>query len=140
MLSLLAAFLSGMSSAANNVFVKQINYKTTQATLILWVVSIISNLFMAIIFTKSWPSFSLHIQWLYLVIFALTSVVASLAFVKGLKLIEAGAAGILGLLEVVFGVLFGVLFFSEKLSMLVITGIIIIIVSAALPYLKDYNR
>ena len=56
-----------------------------------------------------------------------------------MKLIDAGAAGILGLLEIVFGVIFGVLLFHEHLALLVIAGVMVIIVAAAIPYLRDYN-
>jgi len=139
LIALVAALASGLSSAANNVFAKRIHYKTTQSTLVLWTASIIANLIMAAIFAKSWQSFAWHIQWLYLVIFALASVIASWSFIRGVKLIEAGAAGILGLLEIVFGVLFGVIFFSERLGIIVLLGITVIIVAAAVPYVKDYN-
>jgi drug/metabolite transporter (DMT)-like permease len=94
---------------------------------------------MAVIFSKTWPSFGWHIQWLYLIIFAVASVIASWSFVRGVKLIDAGAAGILGLLEIIFGVLFGVLLFNERLGIIVVVGIVIIIAAAAIPYFKDYN-
>jgi len=55
------------------------------------------------------------------------------------SMIEAGAAGILGLLEIVFGVLFGVLFFHEHVSVLVMVGILTILAAAAIPYIKDYS-
>lgn len=138
-LALLAAVLSGLSSAANNVFAKHIQYKTTQTTLVLWTCSIAANFIMAAIFTKSWPSFAWHIEWFYLVIFALVSVIASWSFVRGVKLVEAGAAGILGLLEIVFGVLFGVILFHERPGAIVLVGVLTIIIAAAIPYFKDFN-
>ncbi|HSW99461.1 MAG TPA: hypothetical protein VLH38_00315 [Patescibacteria group bacterium] len=46
---------------------------------------------------------------------------------------------ILGLLEIVFGVLFGVLFFHEKPTAVALLGMVVIIAAAAIPYLKDYN-
>jgi drug/metabolite transporter (DMT)-like permease len=104
-LALMAALVSGVSSAANNVFAKRITYNATQSTLILWTVSVI----------------------------------ASWSFVKGVKLIDAGAAGILGLLEIVFGVFFGVIFFHERPDVMAIVGIGVIIVAAAVPYVKDFN-
>jgi drug/metabolite transporter (DMT)-like permease len=139
LLSLLAALISGLSSAANGVFVKCIHYSTTQSAMALWATGIVANLLIVILFGKPWPSFAWHIQWLYLVIFSLASVIASWSFVRGLKLIDAGAAGILGLMEIVFGVLFGVILFHEKLGLLVILGIAAIIAAAAVPYIRDYN-
>jgi drug/metabolite transporter (DMT)-like permease len=64
---------------------------------------------------------------------------ASWMLLTGLKYVEAGAAGVLGLLEIVFGVLFGMLFFHEQVSSVVLSGIVIIISAAAIPYIKDYN-
>jgi drug/metabolite transporter (DMT)-like permease len=138
-LALVGAAVSGLSSAANSVFSKQIHYNATQSTVALWSASVVSNFFMALVFSKSWPSFSWHIQWLYLVIFAVASVIASWSMVRGVKLIDAGAAGVLGLLEIVFGVLFGIVFFSEHISLVAMLGIVVVIMAAAIPYVKDYN-
>ncbi len=56
-----------------------------------------------------------------------------------MKLIDAGAAGILGLLEIVLGIVFGVAFFHEKPALIVLLGAIIIICAAAIPYINDYK-
>ena len=61
-------------------------------------------------------------------------------FVKGVQLVDVGVAGILGLLEIVFGVLFGMLFFKEKLGAIVLIGMFIIIISATIPYLREFNK
>lgn len=139
LLSLIAALISGLSSAANGVFVKRIHYNATQSAIILWIAGIVSNLAIVIVLNKPWPSFTWHSQWLYLLIFSVASVIASLSFIKGLKLIEAGAAGILGLMEIVFGILFGIVLFNEKLGLVVIAGVLFIIAAASVPYFKDYN-
>lgn len=134
-----AAAVSGLSAASNGVFAKQIRYNATQSTICLWVTSFVANTLMAFVVGESHPSIGWHAQWLYLVFFAVSSILASWTFIKGVKLIEAGAAGILGLLEIGFGVLFGVLFFSEHVGFVVLVGIAIIILAAAIPYIKDYN-
>jgi drug/metabolite transporter (DMT)-like permease len=138
-LALLGAFVSGLSGAANSVFSKKIHYKSTQSTIILWATGIVANAFMVAVLGKTYPSFHFQIQWLYLVFFALASITASWTFVKGVKLIDAGAAGILGLLELVFGVVFGVLFFHERPNIIEFIGIVLIISAAAIPYFKDFN-
>lgn len=138
-LALIAALVSGLSSGANTVFVKGVHYNATQSAIVLWVASVIANIIMASIFAKTHPNLGWHIQWLYLVFFAIASVIASWSFARGLKLIEAGAASILGLLEVVFGVAFGVLFFHERPSIVVLIGMVIIIMAAAIPYFKEFN-
>ena len=45
----------------------------------------------------------------------------------------------MGLLEIVFGIAFGMLFFHERPGLLVFAGAACIILAAAVPYVKDYN-
>ncbi len=136
-LALGGAFISGLSSAANAVFSKKIHYSSTQSTLMLWIASVVANVFMAFILSSPYPKIGLQIQWFYLIMFAVTSVIASWSLVRGLKTIDAGTAGILGLLEIVFGVLFGVVFFSERPSFIVLLGVMVVIVAAGIPYVGE---
>ncbi len=138
-LALMAAAISGLLGGAITVFAKKISYNATQSTLALWITSMSANLVMALIFSKDWPAFSLQVEWFYLVLFGFASVIASWTFVTGLKLVEAGAAGILGLLEIVFGVIFGVIFFQERPGIIVLLGVIVVIAASAIPYIKDYQ-
>jgi hypothetical protein len=39
----------------------------------------------------------------------------------------------------VFGVLFGLVFFSEHISLVALLGIVVVIMAAGIPYIKDYN-
>lgn len=139
MLALGAAVLSGLGTSFGMVIAKKIPYNSGQTTTALWVTSVVANVFMALVLRESYPSFGLHVEWAYLVLFAVASVVATWSLVKGIKLIEAGAAGILGLLEIVFGVLFGVVFFHENPTPLALVGVATIIVASAIPYIKDFN-
>jgi drug/metabolite transporter (DMT)-like permease len=139
LLPLGAAVISGISIAANMVIAKKIPYGGTQSTIILWATSLIANALMVLVFREKSPQFGAHIEWLYLLFFSVASVVASWSFVRGSKLIDVGAAGILGLLEIVFGLLFGIVLFDEQPGGLVIVGALVIIAAAAIPYLKDYN-
>ncbi len=138
-LALVAALVSGLAAAANTVLVKQIQYNSLQSTIVLWTTSIIANAIMVFVLGKSYPIFNWQIQWLYLILFAVASVVASWSLVQGLKFIDAGTAGILGLLEIVFGVLFGILLFQEKPTHIALAGIVIIITATAIPYFKDFR-
>lgn len=134
-----AAFISGLSTASGSVFAKCLRYNATQSTIAVWVISATGNIAMAALFRTAFPIPSLRIEWLYLVFFAIASIIASWTFLKGLKLIDAGAAGILGLLEIVFGFGFGIVLFHEHPSVLALLGGGVIIVAAAVPYFKDFN-
>jgi drug/metabolite transporter (DMT)-like permease len=135
-LALGAAVVSGVGTAAAMVLIKLIPYNATQASIVSWTSSVIANTIMMVLIRESAPAFGLHIQWAYLVLFAVASIAASWLFARGVKLVEAGAAGVLGLLEIVFGILFGVLFFHEKPAAISLVGAGIIMVAAALPYLR----
>jgi len=139
LIALCAALVSGLSSSAHYVIAKKIPYNPTQSTVTLWTASLLTNTIMAFVVAEHQPPVGLYPQWGYLALFSLTSVAASWLFVKGVKHIDAGAAGVLGLLEIVFGVLFGAIFFGERQSLTVLTGVAIIVIAAAIPYIKDYK-
>jgi drug/metabolite transporter (DMT)-like permease len=135
--ALCAAVISGLGSAANMTVTKRIEYNATQSAVISWCASIIANSVMAFVFDHRPHSIDHLDKWLYVVIFALASTAASWTFVKGSKMIEIGAAGILGLFEIVFGVLFGVAFFGERVGFAAAVGIVFIIAAAAIPYVDE---
>jgi len=138
-LALMAALIGGLATAANMTMTKKVPYNGSQSAILVWGSGVTANVPMVFLFGESLPTIGWHMQWLYLLLFAAASLIASWTFIKGLKLIEAGAAGVLGLLEVVFGVLFGVIFFHERPSLVVLIGIASIIAAAAVPYLQHYN-
>lgn len=137
--ALMAASVSGLAIAANTVLAKKLSYKSTQSTIALWVTGVVANIVMMALLQESMPALGWRVEWLYLVAFAAASVIASWAFMHGLKLIDAGIAGILGLLEIVFSVAFGIIFFHERPGYMVFIGAIIIIVAASIPYIKEFR-
>lgn len=139
LLALAAAMLSGLATAANAVITKKIPYNATQTTVVLWVTSVIANTIMVFVISEATPVTGLHVEYLYLLLFAIASVISTWALVKGIKLIEAGAAGVLGLLEIVFGLAFGMILFHERPGALALVGAVVIIAASAIPYIKDYN-
>lgn len=138
-LALGAAAVSGLGVAAHMVLAKRVPFNATQSTLCIWATNVVANIPMAFLFGESLPVIGWHAEWFYLVLFAAASVAASWAFVSGVKVIDAGAAGIIGLLEIVFGVLFGVVFFHERPGPIILAGVLVIITAAAIPYIKEYN-
>lgn len=137
-LALVAALVSGLATAANMATTKKVPYNGSQSAILVWGTGLV-NIPMAFLLHEHLPTGGWHIEWFYLLCFVLASVIASWTFIRGLKLIEAGAAGILGLLEVVFGVLIGMVFFGERPGVVVFLGVLFILAAAAIPYIKDYN-
>ena len=137
--ALTTALVAGLATALNMTTTKKVPYNSSQSAILVWGSGVIANVPMVFLLSEPAPSIGLHAEWLYLLLFAAASLVASWTFIKGLKLVEAGAAGILGLLEVVFGVLFGVVFFHEHPDIIVLIGIASIVAAAAVPYFHHYN-
>lgn len=140
LLPLLAAFISGGAVALDVATTQKIRYNPAQSTLLTWSASIVANLPIAFLLHEKVPSIGHSIAWLYLVCFAVASLLSSWLVIKGVKLIEAGIAGILGLMEVVFGLLFGIVFFNERPAPAVYVGAICILAAAALPYISEITQ
>lgn len=139
-LALTLAFVAGgIASGLNVVVSKQMPYNASQTAAIVWTLGLIANLPFVFLFSEPLSILHWDVSWIYLIIFSATSVVASGSMIAGLKLIEAGAAGILGLLEIVFAVLFGVVLFGERPGFIVLLGMAAILAAASIPYIKDYN-
>lgn len=133
-----AALLSGFASGLNMVINKKLKYSASQTAIMAWIASAIINIPFVFLLGEHIPEIS--ISWLYLLLFAFASLAASWALIAGLKLIEAGAAGVLGLLEIVFGIIFGVIFFNEQPGVLSLLGMAAIMCAAAIPYVQHYNK
>lgn len=95
---------------------------------------------MVFVVGESFPEMGWHVEYFYLLLFAVASIASSWPLIRALRLIDAGTAGVIGLLEIVFGLLFGVVLFSEKISFLEILGAAIIVVSALVSYKKDIKK
>jgi drug/metabolite transporter (DMT)-like permease len=138
-LALGAALVSGTCSSVQYVIGKKLPYNSTQSIIVVWAASLVANSIMVLVLGEAIPAFGLQPEWGYLLLFSIASVVSTWLFMRGIKLIDAGVAGVLGLLEIVFGVLLGVLFFGENPQPIVLLGVAVIIAAASIPYIKDYN-
>lgn len=133
-----AALLSGLASGLNMVVNKKLKYSASQTAIMTWAATALVDIPFVFVAHEHVPNFDIH--WLYLLLFAFASLAASWTLIGGLKLIEAGAAGILGLLEIVFGVVYGAIFFQERPGLLPLLGMAVIVMAAAVPYIQHYNR
>ena len=82
--------------------------------------------------------------WLSMLGFALTGLIAFWLVIEGYKYADASIGGLLGLMEVLFGVLFGVFIFKEVITTSTLFGGGLIIFAAMLPdlsnlYLKNHK-
>jgi drug/metabolite transporter (DMT)-like permease len=83
---------------------------------------------------------ALSLAWLYLGIYAVVSLLGFWFAIEGYKNTEAGVGGLLGLLEVIFAVIFGIVLFNQPLSLQVALGAILILLAAALPHFVSLRK
>ena len=135
---LLLSVLGGFGFAGWQVFSKKVSSKYS-----LFQVSAIDNLIFSIvslIFVVAFketiilPSFSLI--WLIVLLFAFTVLIASLFNIYGFRRLEAQKGSLIMLLDPVFGVIFGWLFYKEVLTIYSLVGGAMILFGAALPNLN----
>ncbi len=133
-----AALISGVGVGLNMVVNKKMPYSASQTTVQSWIATAVVNIPFAFI-TSEHVASSFKIENLfYLIVFSIASLIASYLVIKGLKMIDAGVASLLGLLEIIFGVFFGVVFYDERLKFIVLVGMSLILMAAAIPYLEHY--
>ena len=75
--------------------------------------------------------------WIGNVGHAAATLLAFLFVVEGYKNLEPSIAGIIGLLEVPFGILLGIVLFGEKLTESIVIGGGLILVATMIPNIKE---
>lgn len=140
--ALLAAFmavLNGIASGGEISFSKKISgsYSTLYITWLSWIIIMITNAPVSILLgeTQLLPSFDL--VWLWQLGYTAASMLAFWLIIEGLKHVEAGVGGLLGLLEIIFSVVFGIILFNESLTTSVVLGALLILVAASLPHIQE---
>lgn len=77
--------------------------------------------------------FSLYSEWGVMLVYAVSGIGGFWLVIEGFRYVDASIGGLIGLLEIPLSVLFGILFFSDQLTLAVILGGVFIIASAILP-------
>lgn len=135
------ALLNGVATGIELASSKKLtgSYSPLYVTWLSWAVIAITNAIVSLALGEMQylPTFTL--AWLYLVIYAIVSLLGFWFAIEGYKSTEAGVGGLLALLEVIFAVIFGAILFSQPLSLKVACGGILILFAAALPHLISLN-
>jgi drug/metabolite transporter (DMT)-like permease len=133
------AVLNGIASGGEISSSKKLtgNYSAMYVTWISWLVVLITNLPASIALgeIQHLPSFS--IQWLYQLGYVGAGIIGFWAVIEGFKYVEASIGGLIGLLEVVFSIFFGLMLFNEGLTIRNSIGALLVIVAAALPHIAE---
>lgn len=133
------AVLNGIASGGEVSFSKKLSgdYSALYLTWLSWLIILITNLPVSLILGETQYLPSISPVWAYQMGYVFAGMIAFWAIIEGLKYLEASIGGLLGLLEIVFSILFGIVIFSEGLTARSATGALLVLTAAALPHLVD---
>ncbi len=138
----LMAIVNGIASGSEISFSKKLSgdYSPLYLSWLSWLVIFITNIIISLYIGETQHPFSFELIWVYQIAYTLVSLVGFWAIIHGLKYAEASIGGLLGLLEIVFSIGFGILIFRQTLNSQVIIGGILIICAIALPYFAEIKK
>jgi drug/metabolite transporter (DMT)-like permease len=133
--------IAGFMGSATVIVPKKLvgGYPEFQIMVGYFVVQVIANGLLSLLFHNSIPTLSQPISWLAQLGYALSMLFANWAAIEGYRHFDASIGSLIGLAEILFGVFFGILLFNESLSLGIIVGGLLILISASLPHLKPLN-
>lgn len=133
-LGLALAFANGFASGGEMTSTKVIPHKYSPALIAWygWVFILLTHLPLSLVFENQVP-FHLNKAWLWLAVYAVVNMLAFWLGLIGYKLVDASIASLIGLLEIIFAIIFGAVIFHEGLSWPVYVGGAVVIVAAMLP-------
>ena len=138
-LAALMAILNGVASGGEVSSSKKLSgdYSPLYISWLSWTIIFITNTPISFLLGEAKPLPSFDIVWLYQLGYVITSILGFWLVIKGLKYVEASTGGVIGLLEIVFSIFFGMIIFHEHLTLKVIIGAVLIIAAACLPYIQE---
>lgn len=131
---LLAAF-SGVASGGEVATSKKSTYRysTLQITGYSWLLILVTHLPLSLLLGEQQIAPALNSEWLATLGYAASGLGGFWLVIEGFKHVDASIGSLIGLLEILFAVAFGVLFFQDHISIQVLCGGGIIILAAVLP-------
>jgi len=142
LLAVVLTVLAGLMGAGGVVFTKKLsgNYPEIQIMTSYFISITVVNFIMSAIFKDSLPAFGFNVPWLAQLGYLVAFLVANLAVIEGYKHLEPSIGSLIGLVEIIFGVVFGAVFFGEIVGWGVIIGSILILISAVLPNIVKIGK
>lgn len=143
--SLLAAsmaVLNGIASGTEISSSKKLTgtYSALYITWLSWLMVVLTNLPVSLLLGEAQTLLSFSVEWLYQLGYVGASLVAFWAVIEGFKYVEASIGGLLGLLEVVFSIVLGMVLFKEILTTRVVIGALLVISAAAFPHIAELRK
>jgi drug/metabolite transporter (DMT)-like permease len=133
--------MAGLMGASTVILPKKLvgNYHELQIMAGYFVMQVLFNYPLAQMMGDQLPALELNTAWGGQLSYAGAMMIANLAAIKGFSYLEPSIGSLLGLAEVIFGVMFGVLLFGEATTVGVWVGGAMIVVAAVLPSIGEPN-
>ena len=132
---ILGAIFNGLMSSAETTFSKKISgkYSNIQIVTLVYLAIAITHLIISFVIGEHQDISLITVSWLPFILYTLASIIGFAAVVAGYKYVDPSIGAILGLMEIVFSVLFGFILFSENPD-------IKTLIAAGLPSAVDYFK
>ena len=133
--ALLLAALNGIASGGEVASSKKSThyFSSLQISLYSWILIVVTHLPFSLALGERQVIPALNMGWLAMVCYAITGLLGFWLVIEGFRFVDASIGGLIGLLEIIFSIVFGLILFHDKLSASVIAGGVLIILAAILP-------
>jgi len=130
------AFLNGVASGGEIAFSKKLSgsYSPLYLSWLSWIAILATNGIASRVVSEVQHIPSFNVAWLYLGAYAATGIMGFWSVLKGIQYLESSVGGLLTPLEVIFGIIFGIIIFNESLTFRIVLGGLLIIGAAILPH------
>ena len=134
--------IAGFLGASTVVLTKKLstNFHELQIMIGYFVMQVVFNLPLAIILKETLPAFSDTTAWLAQLAYAISLFIANFTVIEGFKYLEGSIGSLIGMTEILFGIIFGLVLFSEVLTSSTLVGGALIILAATLPSLIELQN
>ncbi|MFH1244530.1 MAG: EamA family transporter [bacterium] len=131
--------LAGLMGATTVILPKKLigNYHELQMMAGYFLLQVVFNLPLSIWLSDPIPPMTLNEAWGGQLGYAVAMLVANMAAITGFGYLEPSIGSLIGLAEILFGILFGIVLFGESLSVGVMVGGLLILLAAALPSVAE---
>jgi drug/metabolite transporter (DMT)-like permease len=138
-LGLVLAAFNGVASGGEVSSSKKIEDKYPPSLVVFWgwVFTFIVHLPISLIIGEEQVAPSINHAWLWLIVYSVVNAAAFWLVITGFRYVDASIGSLIGLMEVVFAVIFGAIIFHEVLSLSVYIGGVLILGAAMLPDLLN---
>jgi drug/metabolite transporter (DMT)-like permease len=139
LLALVLAAVNGVASGGDVATTKMSTrkYSSLQVNIYVWLGILLTHFPVSLLARETQIPLTLNSTWLAMLAFAAVGLVSFWLVIEGFKYVDASIGSLVGLMEIIAGVVFGIVIFHEGVTVSKIVGGGIILVAAMLPDLVN---